>query len=430
MILGQIIGENKSFVFDELTLHQQNVLSCIEKCRTPALGAHLYYCEDCNNTYLLNNSCGNRNCPVCQGSKRKKWIKKQCDNLVNVPYFHVVFTLPHVLNSLVLGNQAIYYNTLFKAAWQTLETFFRNDPQIQGKGSMLSILHTWGQNLAFHPHIHCLVPAAGIDKNGDLKIAKGQDKFLFNVKALGKMFRAKFAAGLTRLEKSGAIKVPPLVRRLMFDKQWVVFSQRPFSTPINVVRYIGMYSHRVAISQNRIIANQNGITSFYYKDYKDAGKKKIMNLGSREFLRRFSMHILPLRFTKIRYYGLLNNRLKKQFVQKAQMEFGEINLNFDELSQTNNLVQETIGEANDEGHPEWAENAESEFDDQLDDMQSIKPNYRMHCPKCKSNRIRILAVLSKHEIIEAVAVVNNRTGELFFNSRDGPITQAHRIIEI
>jgi hypothetical protein len=290
---------------------------------------------------------------------------------------------------------------LYHSAWNTLKTFFSNDPALQGKGGMFCILHTWGQTLSFHPHLHCLVPAAGINSSGELKLIKGKDKFLFNIKNMSKVFRAKFAEELTRLEKKHKVSlIPPLTRKLMFSKSWVIFSQRPFSTPENVVRYIGMYSHRVAISENRILEDKDGMISFTYKDYKDNAKLKILSLDAVEFFRRFAMHILPYRFMKIRYYGLLNNLKKKYFLEKAIQSVGKY-------------------KTNKENQPDNQEPTDTIFEDDLDDEPvTQKPIYNLTCPLCKKGRLQKIAKLTAFELYIGIEVIKN--GVAVYKSRDGP----------
>lgn len=415
MIFADIIAAHKTELLGKLSLHQQRVLSKIEVCRTAALGAHLYRCQNCESVHLLHNSCSNRNCPICGGSKRRQWIQKQCDNLVNVPYYHVVFTVPDVLNALFIKQQSDCYNVLFQAAWQTLRLFFANDKQLQGKGGMLCILHTWGQNLAFHPHLHCLVPAAGIGNDGELKLVRGGKQFLFNVKAMAKVFRAKFAEKLTALEKSDQLIIPEIIRKQMFAKRWVVFAQRPFSTPQNVVRYIGMYSHRVAISQNRISHYSNGTVSFGYKDYKDGAKLKTMSLEGQEFLRRFAMHILPYRFMKIRYFGLLNNRCKRQFLQTTNKILGAY-IQADDVRQmpTDNREDNSL---------------QTDTLEELDDEMCQVPKSTLVCPKCKSkNMLRILS-LSPQQCRHGFMAIDTH-GQILFDARAGPSLDSALIIQI
>ncbi len=431
MIFSQIIKNHKHEVFPKIGFHKQNILSKIEKCRTPELGGHLYVCDECQSVHLLNNSCSNRNCPVCQGNKRKQWIEKQCNNLINAPYFHVVFTVPDVLNSLFLKHQVDCYNALYHSVWNTLKEFFENDEALSGKGGMLCILHTWGQNLAFHPHLHCLVPAAGIGNDGLFKLVKGRDKFLFDVKNMGKVFRAKFAEEMTALEKSGILKFSGLIRKQAFTKNWVVYCQRPFSTPENVVRYIGMYSHRVAISENRILNDKDGIITFKYKDYKNGGKQEVMPLRSDEFLRRFSMHILPRKFMKIRYYGLLNNRCKKDFILKAKDAVGLYSENkaVETTTQTPKSAEGIFIEANDI-LPVTDENQYdiNDLDYGLDDEPITEKKTVIICPACKKGLLRKLTPITASDFETGIIVVNFKTGEIIFRSRDGPVTGDFKVI--
>ena len=286
-----------------LNTHQLRTLSAIKSCRTPALGGHVDVCDDCGVIKISYNSCRNRHCPKCQGHKREEWIQKRTADLLPVPYFHVVFTLPDTLNGLALHQPAVVYDALFKAAWQTIHQF------AGGKGlqaGMICVLHTWGQNLTLHPHLHCIVPGAGVNAKGYLTPFTTKGKYLFPVKALSKVFRAKYVA---RLREKG-ISDKKLMDSL-FAKDWVVYAKRPFGGPKQVIEYLGRYTHKIAISNHRLQQVDEQNTTFSYKDYKNNGRKKQMTLGNGEFIRRFALHILPLRFVRIRHYGMLSSTWKR-----------------------------------------------------------------------------------------------------------------------
>jgi hypothetical protein len=306
-----------------LNTFQLRVLSSLRRCRTAALGGHVDACTECGIFRVSYNSCRNRHCPKCQGNKREKWIQARNSELFFFFYFHVVFTLPEVLNALCMLHPKEGYGILFKSAWETLRDFCAKKYL---KTGMISILHTWGQNLTLHPHLHCIVPGGGIDKNGKWKNIRVDGKFLFPVKALGKVFRAKYVSMLR-----GASLLPQESIEPLFKKSWVVYAKRPFAHPSHVVEYLGRYTHRVAISNNRILSHQNNRVSFSYKDYRHGSCKKVMDLEDTEFIRRFALHILPSGFVKIRHYGFLSSTSKKVTIpsireQLAPMEIGFIDL--------------------------------------------------------------------------------------------------------
>jgi hypothetical protein len=286
-----------------LNSHQLRTLSAIRCCRTPALGGHVDLCDNCGVVKISYNSCRNRHCPKCQGHKREEWIQKRTADLLPVPYFHVVFTLPDTLNALALHQPVIVYDALFKAAWQTIHQF------AAGKGlqpGMICILHTWGQTLSLHPHLHCIVPGAGVDAAGHFKTITATGKYLFPVKALSKVYRAKYVAQLREKGITGKTLIETL-----FVKDWVVYAKRPFGGPKQVIEYLGRYTHKIAISNHRLQNVDEAGTTFSYKDYKSRDFKKQMTLSNPEFIRRFAMHILPLRFVRIRHFGMLSSTWKR-----------------------------------------------------------------------------------------------------------------------
>lgn len=289
------------------------VLSHLEQCRTSALGGHRDACPECGAIRISYNSCRDRHCPKCQGFEREGWIQARKEDMLPVKYFHVVFTLPDSLNPLALKNMADTYCCLFSAAWQTLKEFARNKGLQPG---MIAILHTWGSNLHYHPHLHCIVPCGGIDKNGlwkNISVAKQKSPFLFSVQAMSPMFRAKF---MSMLDKK--VSVPQSMKKRLFAKKWVIYSKAAIVGTEKVIEYLGRYSHRVAISNNRIKQVTDTSVTFDYKDYRQGGKHKLTTLTAQEFLHRFSQHILPTGFVRIRHYGFLAscNREKLRNIQK------------------------------------------------------------------------------------------------------------------
>ena len=293
-----------------LTIHQQKTLRAIEQCRTAALGGHIDACDACGNISISYNSCRNRHCPKCQGHKRVEWTQKREADLLPCTYYHVVFTLPQQLNGLALHQPAMIYDALFKAAWLTLNQF-GNNAGIQS--GMIAVLHSWGQNLSLHPHLHCIVPGGGINKNGQWQKQVRSNKYLFPVKALSKVFRAKYV----QLLREKTIEDKALIESL-FQTPWVVYAKRPFGGPAQVIEYLGRYTHKVAISNHRIQAVTDTEVTFSYKDYKAKGAVKQMTLPNEEFTRRFAQHILPHRFVRIRHYGILSSTWKRGKLQQLQ----------------------------------------------------------------------------------------------------------------
>jgi hypothetical protein len=286
----------------QINAWQLRTLAAIMRCRTEAMGGHVDACSDCGAVRVSYNSCRNRHCPKCQGRKREQWIQAREAELLPVPYFHVVFTLPQELNPLAICQPKHVYDTLFEAAWQTLLTFAQDPSHLGARPGMVAVLHTWGQTLALHPHLHCIVPGGGLGKSGKWKGARGRGKYLFPVKAMSPVFRAKYVEKLkTRLPE-----VDKDLIRSLFAKQWVVYAKRPFATPENVVEYLGRYTHKVAISNHRIQQVDGRNVTFSYKDYRQGAQKLEMTLPGMEFIRRFSLHILPRGFVRIRHYGILS----------------------------------------------------------------------------------------------------------------------------
>lgn len=288
---------------------QLRTLDAIKRCRTSALGAHVDGCTQCGHLRISYNSCRNRHCPKCQGAQREQWIMAREQELLPVPYFHVVFTLPDLLNPLCLHKGRQVYNLLFQTAWSVLLSFGGDHKWLGARPGMIAILHTWGQTLSLHPHLHCIVPAGGLTHAGKWKMAKSKGKYLFPVKALSKVFRARFIQAL-KLQLPGSLE-PDLVGAL-YKKDWIVYAKRPFNGPSTVIEYLGRYTHKIAISNHRLTGISNGQVSFRYKDYRQGSVNKIMTLDGLEFIRRYAMHILPKGFVRIRHYGILSSTTKYQ----------------------------------------------------------------------------------------------------------------------
>jgi hypothetical protein len=292
----------------------QRILRAIQHCRTSVLGGHKDRCDECGHIRISYNSCRNRHCPKCQNTHREAWIEKRKQDLLPVPYFHVVFTVPDKLNGLFLYDPPQMYNLLLRTVWETMVQFSWTN--LHAETGMIAILHTWGQNLSLHPHLHCIVPGGGIDVKGkwkQVRISKTGKAFLFRVENLSAVFRGKFIRELQKLHH----QEKPFIRDL-YKTDWVVFAKEPFGGPQQVVEYLGRYTHKTAISNHRIHSIDETGVRFKYRDYRD-NKQKQMQLSGTEFLRRFCMHILPKGFVRIRHFGLLaaKNRPRLKQLQIA-----------------------------------------------------------------------------------------------------------------
>lgn len=275
-------------------------------------------CKSCGLETISYNSCRNRHCPKCQVTNREKWILDRESELLPVPYYHIVFTLPHAFNELLPHYDKEIYSALFAASWLTIQKFAADPKYLGAKTGMVSILHTWGQQLWLHPHVHCIVPGGGITPSGKWKNCRHKDKYLFPKRALSTVFRATFMA---ELRKKMAVAQP--IAKKAFQTKWVVYAKRPFASPKTVLEYLGRYTHKVAISNHRLKkVNQESVT-FTYKDYRQAGKQKQIKLTGTEFLRRFSSHILPPGFIRIRHYGFLASRNKRKELNLAKKDLNQ-----------------------------------------------------------------------------------------------------------
>lgn len=303
----------------QINAWQLRTLGAVMRCRTSAMGGHVDACTNCGTIRISYNSCRNRHCPKCQGKNREEWIRKRGAELLPVPYFHVVFTLPDLLNQIALHKPKEVYDTLFETAWATLKVFAKDEKELGAETGMICILHTWGQTLTLHPHLHCIVPGGGLNLQGKWKTARSKGKYLFPVKAMSKVFRAKYVESLKE-------KIPELEKTLvneLFKKNWVIYAKRPFGNPMCVIEYLGRYTHKIAISNHRIRKIENEKVSFSYKDYRNGAKKHEMTLEGMEFIRRFSMHILPKGFVRIRHYGILSSTSKKTTIPEIKSQLPE-----------------------------------------------------------------------------------------------------------
>lgn len=301
-----------------LSSAQRRVMAAIEACRSSALGGHVDICSSCGHQTISYNSCRDRHCPKCQAAARAAWLRARQAELLAVPYFHIVFTLPEALSHVALNNKRALYDLLFRAASRSLLTIARDPRHLGAAIGFLAILHTWGQTLVHHPHLHCVVPAGGL--SGDrMRWIASRPRFFLPVRVLSRLFRRLFLAGLSELHAQGRLQwcdssspsdpahFAAFVSSLR-RTEWVVYSKPPFGGPDHVLAYLGRYTHRVAISNDRLVAADNGSVDFRYKDYRQPHIRKVLSLPAAEFIRRFLLHVLPRRFSKIRYFGIFANR--------------------------------------------------------------------------------------------------------------------------
>lgn len=298
-----------------MTDEHRKVMAAIQACRTSQLGGHQEACDQCGHIRNCYNSCRNRHCPKCQTMAKEKWLEKRREELLPCGYFHMVFTVPHVLNPLILVNKKELLACLFAAVRDTVFAF-ATDPQwrLEGKPGLLTILHTWSQTLIDHFHIHCLIPAGVLSMDGKRWIA-GKDDFLFHVVSLAKEFKKRYLGLVTN--RLNSLSLPENSSKFLqeaWDKDWIVYAKKPFSGPEQVLSYLGRYTHRIAIANHRIKAIDNHRVAFAYKDRSDANRGKTMELTAMEFIRRFLLHVLPHRFMKIRYFGFLANNCKAKAI--------------------------------------------------------------------------------------------------------------------
>ena len=295
------------------------VLLNILQCRTATLGGHKEQCDSCLEVRYSYNSCGNRHCPKCLATKQAIWVEKLMDETLPVKHYHIIFTLPHELNTICLFAPRLYYKILFASVWQTLRTF--GYTQYNAETGAICVLHSWGQNLSLHPHIHCLLPAAGYSLQGEWKQIGKNQKYLYPIHQLSDTFKGKFLDRIKRaLRKTGLLSGFDPAIQTAYNKPWVVHCEPSMASADHVIKYLGQYTHRVAISNDRILEISDTHVRFIAKDYRDKAQKKPVRLPGVEFLHRFCQHILPKGFVKIRRYGIYNARTKRnlelQFIPK------------------------------------------------------------------------------------------------------------------
>jgi hypothetical protein len=312
-----------------LPAHYFKAVRDITSCRTQSLGGDRYGCDHCDYEATHYHSCGNRNCPTCQRLVSKRWVKRRLSELLPLNYFHVVFTIPFQLNEFALRNKESFYRLLFASVKQTLLELGANPKWIGGTVGFILVLHSWGQNLSDHPHVHCIVPSGGISPDEKRWMFCKQDSILFPVKVMSALFRGKLMDGFRSGLQSGKIALHGTLKRFeaegerkkliddLYAKDWVVYAKQPFTGPAQVLEYLSDYTHRIGISNSRIISADATTVSFSYKDYADGDRIKKLTVSTQEFIRRFLLHILPPRFVKVRFCGFLANRCRKKMLSLA-----------------------------------------------------------------------------------------------------------------
>jgi len=316
-----------------LPRHELRVMRAIEVCRTAVLGGHKDQCDQCGHVEISYNSCRNRHCPKCQTLRKEKWIEAQSEDLLPIEYFHVVFTLPSELNPLVSMNRKVLYDLLFRSVSETITQLANNPKHLGATVGIIGILHTWGQNLMDHPHLHCIVTGGGLSSDSTWKPSRRE--FFLPVRVISALFRGKFLGLLKDAFKKEELVFPHSLRHLkdprdfetfrknLYSKKWFVYCKPPFDGPKGALQYLGRYTHRVAISNHRLLSNQGGKVSFLWRDYADHNRQKIMTLKVEEFIRRFLLHVLPPRYVRIRHFGLLANRKSKNSIALCRKILGD-----------------------------------------------------------------------------------------------------------
>ena len=312
-----------------LSVAQRRVMTAIELCRTAVLGGHLEQCDHCGHQRNAYNSCANRHCPKCQSLARAKWLEDRHSELLHTQYFHVVFTVPEEISAIAYHNKRQVYGILFRAAAETLRTIAADPKHLGAQIGFFAVLHTWGSNLLHHPHLHCVVSGGGLSADGSQWICC-RNGFFLSVRVLSRLFRRLFLEQLCNAFDAGnleffssleSLRNPSAFRNYLAplrEVEWVIYAKRPFAGPEQVLDYVGRYTHRVAISNNRLLDIAQGKVSFCYKDYRHEAQQKTMTLQAEEFIRRFLLHVLPEGFQRIRYYGFLANPYRQQKLARCR----------------------------------------------------------------------------------------------------------------
>ena len=369
--------------FGPLPPEQARVMRAIELCRTSALGGHVDRCDTCGHEAISYNSCRNRHCPKCQSLAKAAWLEARRAELLPVEYYHVVFTLPGQLGPLALQNKRVIYNILFQSASRSLLEIGADPRHLGAELGLVAVLHTWGQNLMHHPHLHCIVPGGGLSPDG-LRWVGCRPGFFLSVRVLSARFRTLFLDGLRRaagrgelafhgaLEHLGAPEAFAALLEECGAKDWVVYAKPPFGGPEKVLDYLGRYTHRIAISNHRLLELRDGRVSFTWKNYKQGGRCQMMTLEATEFIRRFLLHTLPGGFVRIRFYGLLANAHRAQKLARCRELLGVV-------------AAATDTESAQEGQtkPDWAER-----------LRALTGRDPLACPKCEAGRLACIRTLS------------------------------------
>ena len=383
------IGDNK------IKGQQKGVIRLLSSCQTQALGSHYMKCNNCSHTSKSNNSCRNRHCPNCQHKDQGEWLDKRMKELLPVGYYHLVFTIPHQLNAICLQNKKELYDILFKAASQTVLELSRDIKHLGAETGLITILHTWGQNMMEHPHLHCIMPAGGLsfDKTHWVHTQKSKDFFVY-YKVISEIFRGKFLDMLKKQYDLGKLSFKGKTNQLkakkvfltliseLYQKSWVVNIQKPFASPNRVLEYLSRYVFRIAISDRRIEKVEDGLVHFTIKDYKRKGVFRKIKLEINEFIRRFLLHLLPKGFFKVRYYGIFANVHRKANIEKANKFLSE---------ESWDQQQERM----EDGKQIW-EKQDTVWEEI---MQDIKMHVQVNCPVCKKGRMQFAGIVYESAII-------------------------------
>jgi hypothetical protein len=380
-----------------LSTAQRRVMSAIEACRTAALGGHLERCDSCSYERPCYDSCRNRHCPKCQSLARAQWVENRKAQILPTHYFHVVFTLPEQIAAIAHQNKDLVYGILFRTTAETLSTIAADPKHLGAEIGFFAVLHTWGQNLLHHPHLHCVVPGGGISPDGTRWIPC-RPRFFLPIRVLSCLFRRLFLKYLQEAFDAGKLRFfssleplrDPQVFRRHLDRvrnvKWVVYAKAPFAGPEQVVDYIGRYTQRVAISNHRIVGIGNGQVSFNWRDYRDNNRQKIMTLSAEEFIRRFLLHVLPGGFHRIRYYGFLGNRHRKE-----------------KLEHCRHLLGMTPNERSSQAQP---------CQDYRDRYEKLTGRSLRECPVCHRGRMITVRLLAKNRSPPAIAMPHDRSPEV------------------
>ncbi len=362
---------------------QRRVMTAVEVCRTAALGGQIEQCDECGHERICYRSCRNRHCPKCQSLARAAWIQNRQAELLDCQYFHVVFTVPEEIAAIAYQNKRVVYGILFRAAAQTLRTIAADPKHLGAEIGFFAVLHSWGQNLLFHPHLHCVVTGGGLSPDGTRWISCRR-RFLLSVRVLSRLFRRLFLKYLQKAFDSGKLRFSHALERLRDRRhfarylapvrkvKWVVYAKAPFAGPQQVVNYVGRYTHRVAISNHRLQDIEADQVRFQWKDYRDDSRQKTMTLSAEEFIRRFLLHTLPERFQRIRYYGFLGNRYRQEKLARCR---------------------ELLGMAS----PEEAPSASSLPEDYRDQYEELTGLSLRECPVCHRGRMFTVETLAPHK---------------------------------